>query len=77
MTFDEIIDKVYELWGDQVEKATMAEKLLSECESIEKQMLKLLDIASDMYPQGYQEFLDSFKGMETRLERERKKENES
>ena len=58
--FDEIIDKIFLLWAEQKEKAGEADKLMERCEEIEVELHKLLDLAAEMYPEGYQEFLSSF-----------------
>jgi len=60
MTFNQIVDKVLSLWKLQKQKAQKAEKLMNECEGIEKSLNKYLDIAEKEYPEQYQEFVESF-----------------
>lgn len=65
--FDEIIDKVMDLWQVQKEKAAesiklqeRADELDLEAEEIEKQMYDLLREAKEVDPESFEEFLNGF-----------------
>lgn len=65
--FDEIIDKVMELWKLQKEKSAesiklqeMADDLDAEAEEIEKQMYDLLREAKEIDEESFEEFLNGF-----------------
>lgn len=71
-TIEELLDEVYEKWKCQKEKAILADKLMEECETLETEMIELLQQAKEVYSEGYESFLKMFDDMPIRIEEERK-----
>jgi len=69
-TFKDCMKEVNVLWNEQYEKATHADELMEECETIEAKMVTLLEEIATNFPNEYQTYLDSFKNVEIRLEKE-------
>lgn len=48
-------------WDIQREKAIQAEKLMDDCENLEEQMKKIIEIMIEKDPEEYKEYLESFR----------------
>ncbi|MCK9482503.1 MAG: hypothetical protein M0R38_12245 [Bacteroidia bacterium] len=71
-SFDELLGKISDLWRTQSIKAKEADALLEECEVLEDDMISLLRVAEENYPEDYKEYLQSFDSEIPRLSKEGK-----